>query len=29
MNGEVTQTGNTYTIHVYLEQAPYQFAVRH
>lgn len=28
-DGEVTQNGNTYTIHVYLEQAPYQFAVRY
>ena len=27
--GEVTKSGTTYTIHVYLEQAPYQFAIRY
>lgn len=27
--GEVTKSGTTYTIRVYLEQAPYQFAVRY
>lgn len=27
--GEVTKNGTTYTIRVYLEQAPYQFAIRY
>lgn len=27
--GEVTKSGTTYTIRVYLEQAPYQFAIRY